>query len=100
MVVPALGYQETLAADLGVKPNFRKLFQKYVLSRNPADGLSIVNYYYNGMITSAPYRLFGHGKKPELAEATILRMARHDDKLSETEEILLTADRVVWNTTE
>jgi dimethylaniline monooxygenase (N-oxide forming) len=98
--VPTLGYQEALAADLGVKPNFRKLVQKYVLSRKPAEGLSIVNFYYNGMITSAPYRLFGHGNKPELAEATILRMARHDDKLSETEEVFLTADRVVWNATE
>ncbi|KAF3399085.1 Dimethylaniline monooxygenase [N-oxide-forming] 2 [Talaromyces pinophilus] len=100
IVVPTLGYQEALAADLGVKPNFRKLVQKYVLSRKPAEGLSIVNFYYNGMITSAPYRLFGHGNKPELAEATILRMARHDDKLSETEEVFLTADRVVWNATE
>ena len=70
------------------------------MSKNPRDGLSIINYYYNGMITSAPYRLFGHGSKSDIAEATMLRMARHGDKLSEEEKVILTADRVVWNTTE
>lgn len=96
--MPALKYQETLARDIDVKPNFHKLVRKYILNRNPRDGLAIVNYYYRGMITSAPYRLFGQGNKAELAEATILRMARRDEKLSETEEILLTADRVAWST--
>jgi dimethylaniline monooxygenase (N-oxide forming) len=42
------------------------------------------------MCTSAQYRLFGDGSKPEIATATILRLARGGKQLSEEEKIALT----------
>lgn len=101
--MPTLEYMELLASDIGVIPSLRKLTRKYLSrkywwSRDPTRGALIVNYYYQGMITAAPYRLFGHGSKPDLAEATILRMARDGKALSEEEVILLSADRALWRT--
>jgi dimethylaniline monooxygenase (N-oxide forming) len=42
------------------------------------------------MCSSAQYRLFGDGSKPEIATATILRLARGGKQLSEEEKIALT----------
>jgi dimethylaniline monooxygenase (N-oxide forming) len=42
------------------------------------------------MCSSAQYRLFGDGSKPEIATATILRLASGEKQLSEEEKIALT----------
>jgi len=42
------------------------------------------------MCSSAQYRLFGDGSKPEIATATILRLARDGKRLSEEEKTALT----------
>jgi hypothetical protein len=39
------------------------------------------------MCSSARYRLFGNGSKPQLAKATIFRLARGGKDLSEEEKI-------------
>jgi dimethylaniline monooxygenase (N-oxide forming) len=87
-----LEYYDTLARDLGVKPTLGKILKR-AFTYSPLRALSILNFYYNGMLTSAPYRLFGQGSKPQIAEATILRMARKGKTLSKEEQTVLAADR-------
>ncbi|KAL1967172.1 hypothetical protein VTN77DRAFT_3463 [Rasamsonia byssochlamydoides] len=88
-----LPYCDSLARDLGVEPTFCRLVSR-IFSSNPRSAMSVLHYVYFGMVTGAQYRLFGHGSKPELAAATILRLARKEGKLSEAEQAALRADLV------
>ncbi|KAH8689106.1 putative dimethylaniline monooxygenase [Talaromyces proteolyticus] len=88
--IPMLEYMDTLASDMGINPTLHKLLGK-VFSPSPLSGLSMLRHYYNGLITSAPYRLFGHGRKPDIAEATMLRLSRGGKELSREEKNLLAA---------
>lgn len=57
---------------------------------NPIRAISILHAVYFGMCSSAQYRLFGDGSKPEIATATILRLVRGGKALSEEERVALT----------
>jgi dimethylaniline monooxygenase (N-oxide forming) len=86
-----LPFCNSLATDLGIVPTFGRLLYR-VFTSSPFTAFSILKYFYFGMITSAPYRLFGHGAKPEIATATILRMAKEEKSLSKAEKDALAAD--------
>jgi dimethylaniline monooxygenase (N-oxide forming) len=84
-----LPYCDSLANDLGAAPTFGRLLSR-IFSSNPIRAMSILHAVYFGMCSSAQYRLFGDGSKPEIATATILRLARGGKQLSEEEKIALT----------
>ncbi|KAJ9308477.1 hypothetical protein DTO217A2_1970 [Paecilomyces variotii] len=85
-----LPYCDSLADDLGVAPNFGRLFSR-IFTSNPFRALSILNGVYFGIFSSAQYRLFGAGSNPKIAAATILRLSRGGKELSEDENIALRA---------
>ncbi|EEP79631.1 conserved hypothetical protein [Uncinocarpus reesii 1704] len=79
-----LPYCDDLLRDIGATPTFRRLFLN-LFSSNPFRAARLLRTVYFGINSPAQYRLFGHGSKPNLASATLLRLADEDEGLSEEE---------------
>jgi dimethylaniline monooxygenase (N-oxide forming) len=88
-----LPYCDELANDIGVAPTFGRLFCQ-IFTSNPLRAISLLNAVYFGVVSSAQYRLFGHGREPYLAAATILRLSKSRQELSEDEKRSLRATAV------
>ncbi|PGH14622.1 hypothetical protein AJ79_02957 [Helicocarpus griseus UAMH5409] len=86
-----LRYCDSLLADLGANPTFARLVSR-LFALNPFRALSVLKAVYFGMNSSAQYRLFGHGRKPELAAATLLRLAKGGKEISAKEKQLMVMD--------
>jgi dimethylaniline monooxygenase (N-oxide forming) len=83
-----LPYCDELANDLDAAPTFGRLLSR-IFTSNPIRGISILTAVYFGICSSAQYRLFGDGSEPEIATATIRRLARGGKELSKEEKIAL-----------
>ncbi|WEW56715.1 flavin-containing monooxygenase [Emydomyces testavorans] len=94
VTVRYLPYCDTLLNDLGATPTFAQLFCK-MLTSNPLTAAKILKAVYLGINSSAQYRLFGHGSKPELATAMLLRLADGAGALSEEERDILETSKLV-----
>ncbi|KMU90728.1 dimethylaniline monooxygenase 2 [Coccidioides immitis H538.4] len=83
-----LPYCDDLLRDIGANPTFCRLFSK-VFTSNPVTAVKLLKAVYVGINSPAQYRLFGHGSKPMLASATLLRLADEAPGLSEKERHIL-----------
>ncbi|PGH06138.1 hypothetical protein GX51_02526 [Blastomyces parvus] len=72
--VQFLPYCDSLLADLDANPTFARLLPRLFTS-NPFRAFTVLKTVYFGVNSSAQYRLFGHGRKEELAAATLARLA-------------------------
>jgi dimethylaniline monooxygenase (N-oxide forming) len=75
-------YVDGLLAPLGANPTLGRVLR----GRSPLRTLAGV---YFGTPSSAQWRLFGYGKKEELARETVLRIAARKGELSKKEKMLL-----------
>ncbi|EDN04829.1 predicted protein [Histoplasma mississippiense (nom. inval.)] len=85
-----LPYCDSLLADLDANPTFARLLHRLVTS-NPFRAFAVLKAVYFGINSPAQYRLFGHGRKPELAAATLTRLAAGTG-ISEKEKALMDDD--------
>lgn len=86
-----LPYCDSLAKDLGAVPTFGRLLSRMFTS-NPFLAISVLLAVYFGIAASAQYRLFGHDSKPDLAVATLRRIAKGGKELSDEEKAAVKAD--------
>ncbi|ERT00419.1 hypothetical protein HMPREF1624_03790 [Sporothrix schenckii ATCC 58251] len=87
-------YVDDLLAPLGAAPTFSKLLAQVFTSGHPLRALSVLSAVWFSIPSSAAWRLVGHGAKPDLAAATVLRTAGEKPALSEKEVVLLAKERV------
>ncbi|EER36539.1 flavin-containing monooxygenase [Histoplasma capsulatum var. duboisii H88] len=85
-----LPYCDSLLADLDANPTFARLLHRLVTS-NPFRAFAVLKAVYFGINSPAQYRLFGHGRKPELAAAALTRLAAGTG-ISEKEKALMDDD--------
>ena len=83
--VDFLSYSDNLIKDLKADPQFGRLL-RLVFTSNPFRAISVLRAVYFGISSPAQYRLFGYGKNPKLATATLLRLAKDGKGLSEEEK--------------
>ncbi|PGH03805.1 hypothetical protein AJ80_08618 [Polytolypa hystricis UAMH7299] len=79
-----LPYCDDLLQELGAAPTFKKLLLNFLTS-NTLEAASLLLAVYFGINSPAQYRLFGYGKKTQLAKTTLLRLWRGGKELT-TEE--------------
>lgn len=77
-------YIDDLLAPLGAVPGFGRLLGR-MFTGNPLKAWRILNAVWFGIPSSAQWRLCGSGKKQELAEETLLRIAAEKTTLSKGE---------------
>jgi hypothetical protein len=63
-----------------------------MFTSNPFLAISVLLAVYFGIAASAQYRLFGHDSKPDLAVATLRRIAKGGKELSDEEKAAVKAD--------
>ncbi|KAI0011409.1 flavin-containing monooxygenase [Xylariaceae sp. FL0662B] len=78
-------YIDSLLAPLGAQPTMGKLFGQIFSSGSPWKAFKTLNAVYFGILSSAQWRLFGHGKNEKLARETVLRVADGKEELSKEE---------------
>ena len=83
-------YIDGLLEPLGAVPTFGKMLSS-VFTGNPIRGLKMLSAVWFGVPSSAQWRLFGHGAKPDLGQETVLRIAEGKAELSKKEVQLLSA---------
>ncbi|ORY55628.1 flavin-binding monooxygenase-like family protein [Pseudomassariella vexata] len=83
-------YIDSLLELLGAKPTFGRLLGRVFSSGSPLRALSTLSAVYFGLTSSAQWRLFGHGRKEELARETVLRIAGEKGEMTKRERELLT----------
>lgn len=71
-----------LLAPLGANPTMGKLVSRVFTSGKPWTSFKAIGSVYFGLNTSAQWRLFGHGKKEDLALETIERVNGANQTLS------------------
>ncbi|KAH6646023.1 flavin-binding monooxygenase-like family protein [Truncatella angustata] len=82
-------YIDSLLKPLGARPSFGRLLGQVFTSGRPFEALSVLIAVYFEITSSAQWRLLGHGKKPDLAKATVLRISSGKEKFTAKEEELL-----------
>ncbi|OAX80333.1 hypothetical protein ACJ72_05340 [Emergomyces africanus] len=83
-------YCDSLLADLDANPSLSRLLHR-LFSSNPFRAFSMLKAVYFGVNSAAQYRLFGHGRKPELAAAILIRLAEGTG-INEKEKELMNSD--------
>jgi dimethylaniline monooxygenase (N-oxide forming) len=83
-------YIDSLLKPLGANVTARKML-KQMFTGNPLKAFSVFSAVYFGTPVSAQWRLFGQGKKEELARQTILRIGKDKKELSEGEKEAIAA---------
>ncbi|KAH9884010.1 flavin-containing monooxygenase [Xylariomycetidae sp. FL2044] len=78
-------YVDGLLAPLGANPTMGRLLGQVFTGGSPLAGLKTLGAVYFGITNSAQWRLFGHGRKTELARETLFRIADGKDELSKGE---------------
>lgn len=68
-------YIDSLLKPLGANPSFSKLLGQVLTSGRPLQSLGVLRAVYFEITSSAQWRLLGHGKVPELARETVLRIS-------------------------
>jgi dimethylaniline monooxygenase (N-oxide forming) len=80
-----LRYANRLAKPLHANPSFGRLLWK-VFDSNPIRAFSLLNAVYMAVPSPGQFRLFGSGSCPDVAEASILRIAKGGKELSKEEK--------------
>ncbi|KAI1911030.1 hypothetical protein LOZ65_006257 [Ophidiomyces ophidiicola] len=86
-----LPYCDDLLKDIGANPTFFRLLSK-IMTSNPVAATRLLMAVYLGVNSPAQYRLFGHGRKANLASPILLRIAREAGELSDKEKEYLELD--------
>ncbi|KAI1906528.1 hypothetical protein LOZ61_006618 [Ophidiomyces ophidiicola] len=86
-----LPYCDDLLKDIGANPTFFRLLSK-IMTSNPVAAIRLLMAVYLGVNSPAQYRLFGPGRKANLASAILLRIAREAGELSDKEKEYLELD--------
>ncbi|KAI1983530.1 hypothetical protein LOZ53_005819 [Ophidiomyces ophidiicola] len=86
-----LPYCDDLLTDIGANPTFFRLLSK-IMTSNTVAATRLLMAVYLGVNSPAQYRLFGHGRKANLASAILLRIAREAGELSDKEKEYLELD--------
>ncbi|KAK6081522.1 hypothetical protein SCUP234_04727 [Seiridium cupressi] len=82
-------YIDSLLKPLGANPTFGRLLGQVFTSGHPLESLSVLSSVYFEITSSAQWRLLGHGKKPELAKETVLRISGGKEEYTAKEKELL-----------
>lgn len=82
-------YIDSLLKPLGANPSLGRLVGQVFTSGSPLESLLVLNAVYFSIMSAAQWRLFGHGKKPELARETLVRVSNGKGRLSKGERELL-----------
>lgn len=82
-------YIDSLLEPLGANPTFGKLLGQVFTSGRPLQSLSILSAVYLEITSSAQWRLLGHGRTPELAKETVLRISSGKEEYTLKERELL-----------
>jgi dimethylaniline monooxygenase (N-oxide forming) len=80
-----LRYADRLTRPLHANPTFGRLL-KNVFTSNPIRAFSLLNAVYMVMSSAGQFRLFGSGSSPNIAIASILRIAKGGKELSKDEK--------------
>ncbi|EEH36264.1 dimethylaniline monooxygenase [Paracoccidioides lutzii Pb01] len=91
VTVRFLPYCDSLLADLDANPTFARL-ARGLFTWHPLRAFSVLKAVYFGKRTPAQFRLFGHGRKPEIATATLLRLAGDNKEIDAVEKELVILD--------
>lgn len=91
-----VGYMDELSKPLHANPSFGRLL-KQIFTSNPLRAFSILSSVYLDVSSSSQFRLFGEGACPDLAAASILRIAAGKKELSKAEKNGLEKLKQEWD---
>lgn len=94
LLQPYVPYVDEVLKPLGAVPSFTRMLGRCITG-NPVTALKLLMAVYFGICAGAMWRMTGHGAKPEMAKATLLRLGGKNEKLSEEEVVLVEKSRVV-----